>query len=122
MSTCKNRLEKLENGEFNVVLAQFYSDVPKAISRVRKVIEGFQHHFGERDATLFSVPGRTELGGNHTDHQHGKVLCAAVEEDMLCCASPNGRNLIRIIPEGMEAVELDLSCLLPAEEEKYTSI
>ena len=72
-------------------------------------------------AALFSGPGRTEIGGNHTDHQHGRVLCGSVDMDMLACAAPNGLNLIRIQSEGYPALEIGLDSLSVREEEKNTS-
>ena len=68
-------------------------------------------------AALFSAPGRTELGGNHTDHQHGSVLCGAVNVDMLCCASQNGLDRIRITSRGYEAVDISLRELEVRREE-----
>src|SRR5699024_10285018 len=75
----------------------------------------------EAAAALFSGPGRTEIGGNHTDHQHGHVLCGSVDLDMLACAAPNGLNVIRVQSEGYPALEVSLDSLLPREEEKNTS-
>ena len=73
------------------------------------------------NAALFSGPGRTEIGGNHTDHQHGRVLCGSVDMDMLACAAPNGKNIIRIQSEGYPALEIGLDDLSVREEEKNTS-
>ena len=70
---------------------------------------------------LFSGPGRTEIGGNHTDHQHGRVLCGSVDLDMLACAAPNGTDLVRIQSEGYPALEVDLRDLRVREEEKNSS-
>ena len=51
-------------------------------------------HFTEKEISLFSSPGRTELGGNHTDHNHGKVLAAAVNLDTISAASKTNTNII----------------------------
>ena len=67
---------------------------------------------------LFSSPGRTELGGNHTDHQRGRVLAAAVSLDILACAAPNGEGRVRFISEGWPALELDLAEPGPIEAER----
>ncbi|MCI9156972.1 MAG: galactokinase [Lawsonibacter sp.] len=75
----------------------------------------------DASAALFSGPGRTEIGGNHTDHQHGRVLCGSVDMDMLSCAAPNGLNLIRIQSEGYPTLEISLDELSIREEEKNTS-
>lgn len=69
----------------------------------------------------FSAPGRTEISGNHTDHQHGCVLAASVNMDMLAVAAPNGTALVRIHSEGYPVLTVDLSSLSPAEDERETS-
>ena len=72
-------------------------------------------------AALFSGPGRTKIGGSHTDHQHGHVFCASVDMDMLACAAPNGLNIIRIQSEDYPALEIDLGDLDPKPAEENTS-
>lgn len=69
----------------------------------------------------FSAPGRTEIGGNHTDHQHGCVLAAAVDMETTAEVRLNGTNVIRVDSEGYKPVEIDLSDLKIREEEKNTS-
>ncbi len=82
----------------------------------------FINTFGDASgAGLFSGPGRTELGGNHTDHQHGHVLCGSVDMDILACAAPNGTNTVRVLSAGYPAIELDLSDLTPKEAQRGTS-
>lgn len=62
---------------------------------------------------FFSAPGRVELGGNHTDHQRGHVLCAGVEADLLACAAANGTGRLRLRSPGFSPVEVDLADLTP---------
>lgn len=66
---------------------------------------------------IFSAPGRTELGGNHTDHQLGRVLAAAVDLDSTAAAAENGESLIRVISEGYPMCIIDLADLLAKPEE-----
>ena len=70
---------------------------------------GFQKTFGSSPERYFSAPGRTEIGGNHTDHQRGRVLAAAVDLDTLAAVRRSGTGTIRILSEGypMSVVELD---------------
>ncbi len=70
---------------------------------------------------LVSAPGRTEIGGNHTDHNKGKVLAAAVNLDTLAAVSAREDGRVRVFSEGYPALEMDLAELLPQEEEKGTS-
>ena len=69
----------------------------------------------------FSAPGRTEIGGNHTDHQHGRVIAAAVDMTTTAEVTLNGTNVIRVDSEGYKPVEIDLSDLKIREEERNTT-
>ncbi len=64
--------------------------------RVQAVCREYQRIFGGAEPSVWSAPGRTELGGNHTDHQRGRVLAAAVDMDMLAAAAKNGEDLGRV--------------------------
>ena len=65
----------------------------------------------------FSAPGRTEIGGNHTDHQRGRVLAGAVNLDMQAAVRVNGTSTIRVLSQGFPMSEVDLSVLTPQENE-----
>ncbi|MGM9630626.1 galactokinase [Butyricicoccus sp.] len=87
-------------------------------ARIEHVMDGYRTAFGRTDEiALFSAPGRTELGGNHTDHQHGNVLAASVNLDIVSCAAPNDSSIVRIQSEGYPLDEIDLSDLTPHPEE-----
>ena len=126
MATCRELISALESGEIDHILKRLYALEGQGISRdvlerVRCVIEEFGAFFGyDGDAALFSAPGRTEIGGNHTDHQHGHVLCGSIDLDVLACAAPNGTNVIRILSDGYPVVEVSLSSLQPCAEECST--
>ena len=70
---------------------------------------------------VFSAPGRTEISGNHTDHQHGCVLAASVNLKTTALVTPNGTGIIRVISEGYEPVEINLSDLSIRPEETNTT-
>lgn len=70
----------------------------------------------------FFCPGRTELAGNHTDHQKGRVMAAAIDKGLLAEAEPNDDNIIRILSEGFDPIEVSLDHLWPEEREAGTSI
>ena len=85
--------------------------------------EGSETGVGESGGrvALVSAPGRAEVCGNHTDHQHGNVLAAAVDQDIICVAVTNNDNCIRVRSVGHEgAVCVDLAGLNPLEDEKGT--
>ncbi len=69
----------------------------------------------------FFCPGRTELAGNHTDHQKGRVMAAAVDRGITAEAEPNGENVIRVYSEGFEPVQVDLEKLWPEESDVGSS-
>ena len=78
---------------------------------------GFEAFFGCAPERYFSAPGRTEIGGNHTDHQRGKVLAAAVNLDTLAAVRENGTDTVRILSEGYPLCEVNLNHLEPVESE-----
>ncbi|MBQ5311681.1 MAG: galactokinase, partial [Oscillospiraceae bacterium] len=91
-----------------------------ARDRYRYIEKRFAGSFGG-DAMFFSAPGRTEVGGNHTDHNRGRVLAAAVGLDVAAAVRPDDSGLIRIKSEGFSDDTVDISDLTVHEEEKNTS-
>ncbi len=88
------------------------SEREKYEKRFEGLIDGFCEIFGSGDdLRLFSAPGRTEIGGNHTDHQHGAVLAGSLNLDVVGAAKLNGTNEIRIKSEGYPMDVIDLSDL-----------
>ena len=82
---------------------------------------GFAAAFGGAPERYFSAPGRTEIGGNHTDHQRGRVLAAAVNLDTQAAVRINGTNTIRILSKGYPMSTVELSQLTPRENEINTT-
>ena len=78
---------------------------------------GFAATFGGAPERYFSAPGRTEIGGNHTDHQRGRVLAGAVNLDTVAAVRTNGTNIIRIQSKGYPMSVVDLANLEPVETE-----
>ena len=78
---------------------------------------GFSAAFGGAPQRYFSAPGRTEIGGNHTDHQRGRVLAGAVNLDTIAAVCCNGTNTIRILSKGYPMSVVDLEILTPVLEE-----
>ena len=104
----------LLSGEYNDKLKYLYScgdsDVKGYAERYIDVIDSFEETYGKADEiALFSAPGRTEIGGNHTDHQHGCVLAGSVNLDVIAAARPNGTNTVRIQSRNykMDIIDLD---------------
>ena len=85
--------------------------------RVQALNAGFEAAFGGKPERYFSAPGRTEISGNHTDHQRGRVLAAAVNLDMQAAVRENGTDTVRILSKGYPMSEISLGELTPKEEE-----
>ena len=94
----------------------------RQLRRYANLLESHTQTFGSQEEVLFvSAPGRTEICGNHTDHNHGKVLAAAVNLDALAAVSPRQDMLVSIYSEGHPPVNVNLEELAYAEAEKGTS-
>ena len=91
------------------------------VERYRRVLCGFAARFGEFPVALISAPGRTELCGNHTDHQHGRVLAAAVSLDLIAAVHPNEGSTMRVCSEGFGEATVSLENLAPCAAECGTS-
>ena len=83
---------------------------------------GFAAAFGTAPTRYFSAPGRTEIGGNHTDHQRGRVLAGAVNLDTVAAVRPNGTSTIRIMSEGYPLCQVDVADLIPKADEINTTM
>ncbi|MCL2343902.1 MAG: galactokinase [Firmicutes bacterium] len=85
--------------------------------RFRALVDTFVGAYGDGDLQLFSAPGRAEIGGNHTDHQHGRVLAASVNLDIACVARRSEEPRIRIASPGFPEVDITLDTLEPVPAE-----
>ncbi len=116
---------KLMGGERDRELQELYlreeTELEYDRERMIKLRETFRETFSEEEPLLFSVPGRTELGGNHTDHQNGRVLAAAISLDLLGAAAANGTRTIRLCSEGYPPETVELDDLRPRSQEENTS-
>lgn len=125
MRTWNDLYKMLKNGEMDQSLMQTgCEDINAYRTRATEVMNGFEKTFGVKEdtlAALCSAPGRTEICGNHTDHQHGHVLAAAVNLDFLACVSPNGTQTVHFQSEGWPMTTVDLSDLKQQEAEKETT-
>ena len=91
------------NEKFQALCQELYG-APSAYQqdRYQAVIDNFSNRFGKEAFRVFSSPGRTEISGNHTDHNGGKVLTASVTVDAICAASKSGNSTITVYSDGYE--------------------
>ncbi|MDY3711563.1 MAG: galactokinase family protein [Agathobaculum sp.] len=115
--------DRLAQGALDEMLLRLYGAEHLTAARVRcaELLAGFEKTFSAPPAGLFSAPGRTEIGGNHTDHQHGRVLAASVDMDILAAAAPNQSGMIRVQSQGYPLMVVDLAVLTPQAGEENTS-
>ena len=119
----QNLKTRLGQGSLDSALTALYgaAHLEGARARCARVLEGFAATFGKEAESLFSAPGRTEIGGNHTDHQHGRVLAAGVDLDILAAAAPSDGRVIRVQSEGYPLIQVSLDQLEPVRGEENTT-
>lgn len=120
--------EKLNAGEYDSLLSHIYcrpaAELKPYRDRISHVADGYAKAFGkgaDTEVSIFSAPGRTEIGGNHTDHQRGKVLTGSVDLDALACAAYNGTPTINIFSEGYGLISIDTEDLKVNKREYNTT-
>ncbi len=127
MSNTSEVLRQIQSGELDGVFTTLYGGDMVATQRQRytEAVNAFTAQFGEKDnLRLFSAPGRTEIGGNHTDHNHGCVLAASVNLDVIAVVAPTNDGIIRIQSQGypMDTVELSDLAVHPLEVNRSAAL
>ncbi|MBQ5837604.1 MAG: galactokinase family protein, partial [Clostridia bacterium] len=91
-------IASINNGDYDKAVALLYpnKDICDRKARIITLANDFLELYGDLDVTLFSVPGRTELSGNHTDHNNGRVLAASVDIDIIAIAAKVEGDTVRI--------------------------
>lgn len=123
LNTIRN---EITSGGFDSRLSRLYGgETEKARARFLHITHLFEDKFGDReDIRFFSAPGRTEVCGNHTDHNHGQVLAAAINLDAVACAVKTDDHYIRVYSENYPGDIIDINVLEPQmkEVEKSASL
>ena len=127
MATSAQVRDEILAGKWDETLGALYgggaAELRRQRARYAAALEQFELYFGPgRQVRLYSAPGRTELGGNHTDHQHGYGLAAAVTLDLIAVASPSDDGFIRVKSRGFNKLDvIDLSEPEPQQGESTHS-
>jgi galactokinase len=122
MNICEIK-SNIENGKYDNDFAMLYGDINSARKRYLNALDEFEKLYPvSKDIRIFSAPGRTEVGGNHTDHQHGCVLAGGVNLDVIAIVSENDDNVIRIKSQGYDMDEVDICDLEIDEKQKGKAI
>ncbi len=113
-------IQKINDGAYDARFEKLYGeDIVAQRARYIDAVNGFVATFGEPEGelVLFSAPGRTEIGGNHTDHNHGRVLAGSVNLDVIAVVAVSKEKRIRVKSKGYDMDDIALSDLTPEQEE-----
>lgn len=112
---CSMIADKIKNGGFDSALCALYgeSKTDRQRERYLSTVQSFISTYGDLDAEIFSVPGRTEISGNHTDHNNGKVICGSVDIDIISVAAKTENAVISLKSDGYRESVIDLSSISP---------
>ena len=114
----------IRDGKLTEKLWDIYLDHDRLnyqFDRYLNALARYEELFGEADVQIISAPGRTEVGGNHTDHQHGQVLAASINDDAIAIVSANASGQIRIQSEGYNMITLHTNDTAKRASEEGTS-
>lgn len=116
-------LQLLESGKAKDLMTQLYGadKAEENVARYSDLVRKFTDLFGDKDMLMFSSPGRTEISGNHTDHNHGKVLAGSINLDCVGIAALNQSSKVNIVSETFhQKFTIDLNNLTPSEKKAGT--
>ena len=93
------------------------NEVESNVARYKDLVAKFEKEFGDKDMLIFTSPGRTEISGNHTDHNHGKVLAGSINLDCVGVAAKNDSNIVNIVSETFnQKFSINLADLSPSSK------
>ncbi|MEG0368434.1 MAG: galactokinase family protein [Hungatella sp.] len=119
----KETMQLLEGEPAKQLMVKLYGEdaVESNIKRYQNTVDSFYQEFKREDVLLFSSPGRTEISGNHTDHNHGKVLAGSINLDCVGVAAKNQSDRVNIVSETFhQSFSVDLNDLEPSEKRAGT--
>ena len=113
--------KSINEGAIDSTLTYVYGEAALAYQKKRYLdaIDAFEAIYGDRDISLYTVAGRSELSGNHTDHNHGCVIAASIDLDVIAVASKRDDNTVRIKSEGFSDDTIDLATYTTPREDDF---
>ncbi|MBP3234777.1 MAG: galactokinase [Eubacterium sp.] len=123
-------ISNIDSGNLDVKFIDIYIDkerIEYQKNRYKKALTSYKETFGSlssysEDVLIVSAPGRTEVGGNHTDHQHGQVLAASINDDAIAIASKNSSDIINVKSEGYDMISFSPNDIDKKDSEEGTTI
>ena len=114
-----------QSGKYAELLKDIYIDesvIAHQEERYVKAMAEYQKLYGDREVEVYSAPGRSEVGGNHTDHQHGMVLATSINLDAIAIVNKNEDMTVRVVSEGYDMIVIDANDVEKVDKEEGTSI
>lgn len=124
MKSTQILVKEFKEGKHQKLLKDIYIDegiLEYQRERYICALEHFKKIFGEKEVEIYSTPGRSEVGGNHTDHQYGKVLATSLNMDVIAVVCKTEDDIIVVQSEGYEQIQIDLASLKVQKTEEGTS-
>lgn len=118
-------LELIHKGEYDYNFVDIYIDEAQLEYQKKRYINAilkFREYYGDGDIKIFSAPGRSEISGNHTDHQHGKVLACAINMDAIGIVKKVEDKEVRVVSDNSQEIVVDITNLAIREEEKGSTL
>ena len=119
-------IQYIREGKLDARLSDIYLDASKLDYQRTRYIDAigkFTEIFGgDSDVEIYSAPGRTEVGGNHTDHQHGQVLAASINDDAIAIVSTNTSSTVKVKSEGYDMITISLEDIAKKADEEGTTL
>lgn len=117
-------VKEFEEGMHQALLKDIYIDenmLKYQQERYINALKSFENLYGNKEVEIYSAPGRSEVGGNHTDHQYGKVLATSINLDAVAVVAKTNDDLVTVKSEGYDRFQVHLTSLQPREDEEGTS-
>ena len=124
MESTKSIISKIQSGDFDDRLLDIYVDenvLDYQKERYVKAIKSYEELYGEDEVEIYSAPGRSEVGGNHTDHQRGQVLACGLNLDVIAIVSKSDDEIIKIVSDDYNIKDIDINDLEKKDSEENTS-
>lgn len=120
----KELIRLIDLGTYDDLFLDLYMDRSKLAyqkDRYKKALLSYAEYYGDGEISIYSAPGRSEIGGNHTDHQHGQVLTASVNNDAIAVVEKIAEPCVYVKSHGFEQKKISLEHLAKIEEEEETT-
>lgn len=125
MKSTQTLQTELQNQLYKDLLTDIYIDaelIPYQTSRYINALQEYEKVFGIGEVEIYSAPGRSEIGGNHTDHQHGEVLAASINNDAIAIVKKLDEPVVKIISDGYDLITINLNDLEKKASEEGTTV